>query len=140
MADFLTEKRTEIEQRLEELRPLHDEYTRLERARAALEGVEGSGRAPASRGRGRRRATSGAGDGRRRATNGRRSASNGRRRRRAGGRAGEALDLVRQNPGITVAELADRLGMKQRNYLYRIMANLQSEGAIDKQGRGFVAR
>jgi DNA-binding IclR family transcriptional regulator len=39
-----------------------------------------------------------------------------------------------------VAEIADRLGMKQRNYLYRIMANLQSEGAVEKRGRGFVAR
>jgi hypothetical protein len=139
MADFLTEKRTEIEQRLEKLRPLHDEYTRLERARAALEGVEGPTRSGPGRGRGRRRGSS-AGSGRRRAANGRRRASNGRRRRRAGGRAGEALDLVRQNPGITVAEIADRLGMKQRNYLYRIMANLQSEGAVDKRGKGFVAR
>jgi hypothetical protein len=143
MADFLTEKRTEIEKRLEELRPLHDEYTRLEQAKAALEGVESpGGTSRSTRGRasgsgnGRRRAA----NGRRKAANGRRKAANGRRRRRAGGRAGEALDLVRKNPGITVAEMADRLGMRQRNYLYRIMANLQSEGAVDKQGRGFVAR
>jgi hypothetical protein len=136
MADFLTEKRTEIEQRLKELRPLHDEYTRLERAKAALEGVEGS------RGSGRtgRKRGASSGNGRRRAANGRRRAANGRRRRRSGGRSGEALDLVRKNPGITVAEMADKLGMRQRNYLYRIMANLQSEGAVDKQGRGFVAR
>jgi hypothetical protein len=157
MADFLTEKRTEIEKRLEELRPLHDEYTRLEQAKAALEGVESpGGTSRSTRGRasgsgnGRRRAANGrrkaangrrkAANGRRKAANGRRKAANGRRRRRAGGRAGEALDLVRKNPGITVAEMADRLGMRQRNYLYRIMANLQSEGAVDKQGRGFVAR
>jgi hypothetical protein len=157
MADFLTEKRTEIEKRLEELRPLHDEYTRLEQAKAALEGVESpGGTSRSTRGRasgsgnGRRRAANGrrkaangrrkAANGRRKAANGRRKAANGRRRRRAGGRAGEALDLVRKNPGITVAEMADRLGMRQRNYLYRIMANLQSEGAVDKQGRGFVVR
>jgi hypothetical protein len=146
MADFLTEKRTEIEQRLEELRPLHDEYTRLERARAALEGVDGSGAAPRGRRGPRAGGGSGTGNGRRRPPNGRRKPANGRRRaengrrsRRAGGRAGETLELVRQNPGITVAEIADRLGMKQRNYLYRIVANLQSEGAVDKQGRGFVA-
>jgi Winged helix-turn-helix DNA-binding len=138
MTDFLTEKRTEIEQRLQELRPLFDEYTRLERARAALEGVD-EGNAD---GDGRRRRGAGGGPG------GRRRPANGRRRRgpspgrtrRTGGRAGEALELVRQNPGITVAEVADRLGMKQRNYLYRIMANLQSEGAVEKQGRGFAAR
>ncbi len=136
MADFLTEKRTEIEQRLEELRPLHAEYTRLERARAALDGVDdqsGGGGAP------RRRGAATAGGPRRRPANGRRRPSAGRSRR-TGGRAGETLELVRQNPGITVAEIADRLGMKQRNYLYRIMANLQSEGAVEKQGRGFVAR
>lgn len=136
MADFLTEKRTEIEQRLEELRPLHAEYTRLERARAALDGVDdqsGGGGAP------RRRGAATAGGPRRRPANGRRRPS-AVRSRRTGGRAGETLELVRQNPGITVAEIADRLGMKQRNYLYRIMANLQSEGAVEKQGRGFVAR
>ena len=144
MADFLTEKRTEIERRLEELRPLHDEYTRLEQARAALEGVGVGGSVGGRRGRsiaaragnGRRRPA----NGRRRPANGRRRASNGRRTRRAGGRSAEALELVRQNPGITVAEIADQIGMKQRNYLYRIMANLQGEGAVEKQGRGFVAR
>jgi len=132
MADFLTEKRTEIEQRLEELRPLHDEYIRLERARAALEGLDEKGASPRQRGSAPGRSA------RRRPANGRRRGPG--RPRGSGGRAGEALELVRQNPGITVAELADRLGMKQRNYLYRIMANLQSEGAVEKQGRGFAAR
>jgi hypothetical protein len=128
MTDFLTQKRTEIEQRLEELRPLREEYVRLERAKAALEGVESETR---PRGRGRGRAASGAT---------RRASGNGRRKRRAGGRAAEALELVRQNPGITIAEMGQRLGMRQHNYLYRIMAGLESEGAVDKQGRGFVAR
>jgi hypothetical protein len=134
MTDFLAEKRAEIEQRLEELRPLREEYVRLERAKAALEGAErdaaGAGATGRRRGRGRRAAAGGRG----------RSAANGRRRRRAGGRAAQALDLVRRNPGITIAEMADRMGMKQRNYLYRVMASLQSEGAVEKQGRGFVAR
>jgi hypothetical protein len=132
MSDFLTQKRAEIEQRLEELRPLREEYVRLERAKAALEGADAGTGGPS----GRRR-----GPGRPRGQGARRTpAQNGRRRRRSGGRAGEALDLVRRNPGITIAEMADRMGMKQRNYLYRIMANLQSDGAVDKQGRGFVAR
>jgi hypothetical protein len=132
MTDFLAQKRAEIEQRLEELRPLREEYVRLERAKAALEGAEhvaGAGGTGRRRGRGR---TGAAGRGR--------SAVSGRRRRRAGGRAAQALDLVRRNPGITIAEMADRMGMKQRNYLYRVMASLQSEGAVEKQGRGFVAR
>ena len=36
MADFLDEKRHEIDARLRELRPLVDEYNRLEKAAAAL--------------------------------------------------------------------------------------------------------
>jgi hypothetical protein len=153
MADFLSEKRAEIERRLEELRPLADEYARLEQAKAALDGVEGpqqrggrgSGRPSASSsGNGRRRSPA---NGRRRAANGRRRPANGRRRRaadgrrrRSGGRSAEVLELVRQNPGITVTELADRLGMKQRNYLYRITSNLESDGAITKRGRELHAR
>ena len=44
MADFLEEKRKEIDARLRELRPLVDEYARLEKAAAALSGVDGAGR------------------------------------------------------------------------------------------------
>ena len=43
MADFLDEKRHEIDARLRELRPLVDEYNRLEKAAAALAGVGGHG-------------------------------------------------------------------------------------------------
>jgi hypothetical protein len=135
----LTDTRAKIEPRLEALRPLQEEYNQLERAKAALDGLRGQA-APSARTRGRR---SGGTSGRAAAQSGRRAApANGRRRqsRHAGGRSGETLELVRKNPGITVAEIADRLGLKQRNYLYRIMADLQSQGAVEKEGRGFVAR
>ena len=47
MPDFLEEKRKEISQRLKELRPLVDEYHRLEAAEQALSGVGGTAaRAP----------------------------------------------------------------------------------------------
>ena len=137
MADFLTDTRAGIERRLEELRPLQEEYDRLERAKAALDGLDGQS---ASTGRARRPA-GGTTTGRAPAAGRRRAApADGRRRRGAGGRSGETLELVRKNPGITVAELADRLGMRQRNYLYRIMAGLQSQGAVEKEGRRFFAR
>jgi len=42
MTDFLDEKRNEIDARMRELRPLVDEYQRLEKAAAALAGVGGS--------------------------------------------------------------------------------------------------
>ena len=115
MADFLDEKRREIESRLKELRPLVDEYNRLEQAAAALAGVGGNGRtrqarAPRRRGRGRPRGS--------------------------GTRAKQALELVRARPGITIRELADAMGI-HANYLYRVMPTLESEGQVVKRDRGW---
>jgi Winged helix-turn-helix DNA-binding len=122
MADFLAEKRAEIDERLKELRPLHEEYLRLERAKAALDGLDGPSRRP-----GRPRGSSAAGTRRR------------RRRRSGSTRGDEALALVRQNPGATVSELARMMNISPPNYLYRVMANLQSDGAVKKEGKGYVA-
>lgn len=119
MADFLDQTRSDIDKRLKELRPLHEEYLKLERAKSALDGIEAPRRGP-----GRPRGS----------TNGRR-----RRRRRGGTRAEQALEAVRQSPGITVSELSQKLNVKHKNYLYRVMAGLQSEGAVKKEGRGYVA-
>jgi hypothetical protein len=120
MADFLDQTRGDIDRRLKELRPLHEEYLKLERAKAALEGIDQPRRKP-----GRPRGSS---------ANGRR-----RRRRRGGTRAEQALAEVRQKPGITVAELSDKLNVRHKNYLYRVMAELQGDGAVRKKGRGYVA-
>ena len=127
MADLLAQQRADIDKRLKELRPLHDEYIKLEQVKAALDSVEGPRRGP-----GRPRGSS---------TGTRRSGSSGRRRRRRSGgtRADQALAVVRQNPGISVSELAERLDIPQKNYLYRVMNTLQEDGAVEKQGRGFVA-
>jgi hypothetical protein len=115
MADFLDEKRKEIETRLRELRPLVDEYRRLEKAAAALSGVDGSGGGTPRRARGR----------------GRRG-----RPRGSGTRAKQALELVRANPGITVKDLADSMGIKA-NYLYRVLPSLESEGQVVKRDGGW---
>ena len=122
MADFLAEKRKEIEARLKELRPLVEEHARLERAAAALDGVQGGG---SGRGRGRRAQSRG----------GRRTGRRGRPRG-SGTRAIQAHELVKANPGITISELADRMGIKA-NYLYRVMPTLQGEGKVKKRGRGW---
>ena len=116
MADFLDEKRKEIDARLRELRPLVDEYGRLEKAAAALSGVDGGGDRPA-----RRRSRGG----------GRRG-----RPRGSGNRAKQALELVRARPGITISELADAMGIKA-NYLYRVMPTLESEGQVVKRDKGW---
>jgi len=133
MTDFLDEKKREIQARLKELRPLVDEYHRLEAAAAALDGVSASGgsdagTAPARRGRGSgtRRAGTGAAAG-----TGRRG-----RPRGSGTRSKQALELVRARPGISIPEMAEEMGIQQ-NYLYRVLPGLQKDGLVRKEGRGW---
>jgi hypothetical protein len=114
MADFLDEKRKEIDARLRELRPLVDEYNRLEKAAAALAGVGGNSAAKPARRRRRGRG----------------------RPRGSGTRAKEALELVRTRPGITIREMADAMGIKA-NYLYRVMPTLEAEGQVTRRDRGW---
>src|SRR3954451_6439669 len=118
MADFLDEKRKEIDARLRELRPLVEEFNQLEKAAAALAGVGGA----------------------KTATRTRRTSSGTRRRRGrprgSGNRAKQALELVRARPGITITELADAMNIKA-NYLYRVMPTLQKEGQVKKRDKGW---
>jgi CRP-like cAMP-binding protein len=127
VADFLDEKRKEIQARLKELRPLVDEYHRLEAAERALSGVESGPATTASAPTRRRRRPS--------------SSSNGRRGRPRGSstRAAQALQLVGERPGITIPELAEAMGIKQ-NYLYRVMPGLAEDGKVTKSGRGWHIR
>ncbi len=164
MTDFLDEKHQEITDRLAELQPLVEEYQRLEAAVAALDGLGGSAAAPAAtpkaaakaapkaaakkipgrRGPGRPRgsktktkavaapattaaaAPAGRGGARRKAG----------RRKGSGTRAAQALSFVQEQAGITIPELAARMGIKQ-NYLYRVLPILEEEGKVTKQGRGW---
>jgi hypothetical protein len=134
MTDFLDEKRKEIQARLKELKPLVDEYQRLESAERALAGV---GTRPARSTGGSSTGSRGGGSTRRAA----RGSSNGRRGRPKGSgtRALQALELVRGQPGITIPELAESMGIKQ-NYLYRVMPTLAEEGQVVKSGRGWHPR
>ena len=136
MADFLEEKKREIRNRLAQLREAVQEAERLEAALAALEGVksEGRGRSSSTAGRGR-------GAGGRRAGSARSNgAATGKRGRPKGSgpRAKQALETVRKQPGITIPELAESMGMQQ-NYLYRVMPDLQKQGLVRKEGRGWHA-
>ncbi len=112
MTNFLDEKRKEIDARLRELRPLVDEFHRLEKASAALAEV----------GNGSRQSTT-------------------RRRRRgrprgSGTRSVQALELVRARPGITISELAEAMNIKA-NYLYRVLPTLEAEGQVKKRDKGW---
>ena len=131
MPDFLEEKRKEISARLKELRPLVDEYHRLEAAEQALSGVGTSSPRAASTTTAPRRARKARA----------KSSGTGRRGRPKGSgtRAIQALELVKARPGITIPELAESMGIKQ-NYLYRVMPGLADEGKVTKSGRGWHAR
>lgn len=157
MTDFLDEKRQEITSRLKELKPLVDEYQRLEAAAAALEGVggkaagnaasasatataaparkagrRGPGRPPGSK-TSKKAAASATAAAPAKRGGARRKAG---RRKGSGTRAAQALSFVQSQPGITIPELAARMGIKQ-NYLYRVLPSLEEEGKVAKQGRGW---
>lgn len=127
MADFLDSKVKEIEGRLRELRPLLDEYHRLEAAAAALGGVE-LPRAGRARARGSVPARNGTATARR----GRPRGSRGENTR-----AAQAVELVRTRPGITIPELAEHMGIKP-NYLYRILPQLEEEGRVRREDKGWL--
>lgn len=157
MTDFLDEKRREISDRLKELKPLVDEYTRLEAAASALAGVGGSAASATATTASAAPTTRRRGPGRPRGSVNRKAAAAeatttatpkaarkaGRpakrragRRKGSGTRAAEALSFVQGQPGITIPELAAKMGIKQ-NYLYRVLPGLEQEAKVEKQGRGW---
>jgi hypothetical protein len=149
VTDFLEEKRSEIAARLNELKRLVEEYSRLAAAAAALGKIGEPSAAPTKkRGRpaGRRQA------GRPKAKKVGRSpgsilareapavrVASATGRHRAGRRKGSAartaqvLALVHEQPGITIPELATVMGIRQ-NYMYRVLPTLEQESMVEKRG------
>jgi ribosomal protein S25 len=148
VSDFLQAKQKEINKRLAELRPLVEEYERLRAADAALDGLPAARpaaptarrqSAPARRGPGRPRGSrSGATTAVAAPKAKRASAGKARRGRPKGGgkRAIEALKHITSQPGITIPELAQKMGIKQ-NYLYRVLPTLEQAGSVVKKGKGW---
>ncbi len=121
MAEFVDSTVKEIDGRLRELK---EEVVKLEAARAALVGGRrGPGRPPGSGASTPRRRT-GRGPGRPRG------------RRNGGTRAAQALELVRNQPGITIPQIAESLKIEP-NYLYRVMPKLVSDGQVKRDGQGW---
>jgi hypothetical protein len=108
--DVVGEARRLLQARLAEL---DEEKARLERALADLTGGKrrGPGRPKGSRNSGRRR---------------------------SGTRAEQAVKLVKANPGISAGEIAKRMSIAP-NYVYRVMAELEKEGRVNKSGRQYSA-
>lgn len=151
--DFLQQKQREITERLAELKPLVEEYERLQAADVALNGLATTS-SPSPR-TGRQGTRARRGPGRPRGSSSRttaaaattpkakRATQAGQRRRgrpKGGGkRAVEALEHITAQPGITIPELADRMDIKQ-NYLYRVLPTLVKAGSAVKQGKGWYPK
>jgi DNA invertase Pin-like site-specific DNA recombinase len=116
-----------VARRMNELRPLVDEYRELEQVAERL-GVSAAaaaaaGDTPARPRRSRRRPRATA-----RANAGTRGAS------RNNGRRDQLLAMVKDRPGITVREVGSELGVDPTS-LYRIVHRLEQDGALQKRGR-----
>ncbi len=111
----------------ERIGELNDEVARLEAARVALTGASGRRGRPASN-----RATPSP-----TRSAGRRNGRSAAPRRRGGNtRATQALEIVRQRPGITIPELATAMKI-QPNYLYRVLPGLAKAGEVSRDGQGW---
>jgi hypothetical protein len=117
LAGFVDRTVADIDGRLEELKA---EIVKLQSARSAL-----AGRGP---GRPAKTESVNGGQPSRRSTRS--------RGRRGGTRGDQALALVREQPGITIPEIASLLGTEP-NYLYRVMPNLVKDGKVRRDGQGW---
>ena len=126
MAGFVDSTVKEIDDRLRELK---EEVSKLEAARSALVGTR---RGP---GRPARSAYSAAASTTTRRPTGRRP-GRPRGRSRGGTRANQALELVRSTPGITIPQIAEKMGIEP-NYLYRVMPRLLTDGQVKREGQGW---
>jgi len=116
----------EIDDRLRELK---EEVSKLEAARSALVGTRrGPGRPRAARSAAAATTTT-------RRRTGRRP-GRPRGRSRGGTRANQALELVRSQPGITIPQIAEKMGIEP-NYLYRVMPRLLTDGQVKREGQGW---
>jgi hypothetical protein len=147
VTDFLEKKRSEINDRIAELRPVVEEYQRLEAAASALSGLSGRGKAQGAsksatsttpRRPGRPRGSSNRPAAKKAAVKAARSGARrgGGRPKGSGVRAAQAVNFVAEQPGITIPELAKKMGIKP-NYLYRVLPGLEKEGKIKRKGHGW---
>jgi LysM repeat protein len=51
----------------------------------------------------------------------------------------QALELIARNPGITIKEIASRMGLNGPHYLYRVLPALEREKLISRKDDGYRA-
>lgn len=133
MTEVLDDTRQTLAARMNELKPLVDEFHRLEAAQAAfdtaLAGIKKPAKAPTAR---KRRGNGHTQESK--AVVKERTGSGRGRPKGTGKRGAEALEILRTNPGLTIREIAERMGIKQ-NYLYRLLPELAAEGRVEKRGK-----
>jgi hypothetical protein len=119
--DVIGDVRKALETRLRELEPLVKEHTQIREALEKLADAVGPGSKRTASSSTRR--SSGA-------------AARRGRPRGSGGRTQQALELIEKQPGITISEMAKKMGISP-NYLYRVLPRLEAEKKIKKEGKGY---
>ena len=124
MSELITRVLKDLRARQKELQPLAEEYREVESTIDALEQTVGPADPTPRRGARRKSSPNGA--------------RRGRPRKGEPTRSDQFLALVREQPGISISQAAERMSV-QPNYLYRVSARLEQEGKIAREGkRGFV--
>lgn len=113
--ELLHETRSKMESELEELRPQHEAFLRLEQILSNFDQITSERPARAQR------------------------RANGSSRAPRGSRSAEFLALVQESDGITVTEAADKMDGINPNYLYRIAKELTDAGEVRKEGKQYFA-
>jgi hypothetical protein len=134
--DELRRLEERVAKRMQELRPLVDEYHKLEQYAPRLGvsrggGADTSAPAPRSTPRSRSRRNSAATP----RTAGAATTAGAAKASGSGrGRREQLLSMVKARPGITVREVGTELGVDPTS-LYRIVHRLEKEGELRKRGR-----
>jgi len=155
MSDLVGRTQQEIVARLNDLKPAVEEFEQLRAAAEVLDGVTEStppvstssrrkparagrrpGRPRGSRSRATKAAPSPAAAFAAKSAAARKRWRGGTQRKAGGTRAIQAVSIITENPGITIAELAKKMGIR-RTGLYRILPGPELEGKIRREGSGW---
>ncbi len=156
MSDLLDRTQQEMAARLKELEPAVQEFEHLQAAAAALGGLIATspaaprsaqvtsatpkhrgGRPRGSRNRARKAAPAPAAIAPAAKSPGASRSRRGAPRPKVGGtRAIQAVSLITEQPGITIAELAKKMDVNRSN-LYRVVPGLELEGKVSRRGSGW---
>lgn len=133
-SELLSEVENKVKDRLTELRPLHDEYLELSEfaermgitaaASAAASAAAAAAAAATAKPKPRKKAA---------AKPAKRAASTNGNGRTAPDRRADLIRMVTENPGITVREVGEKLGIDGTQF-YRHRNNLVEEGVIEARG------